>query len=189
MPRSGSMCQASSLLRRTRPGSLAAALFTRALTICFGFNGGRRDYRLHRSDSRVAKLEVHDVRKTDARLLGHWRLDVAVALFALDEFDARRRLLAVDGGAEAAEVLEEKLSRGRIAAQAEVLARDIGQSFELEVGPIVAAAAADHDLFLGHEVPLAAGAVLVFDDGERAGIDGRRFGLRRRGLRLLVGRL
>ena len=42
------------------------------------------------------------------------------------------------------------LPGGRVAPQAEMLARDVGQRFELEIGPVIAAAAAHHDLVLGH---------------------------------------
>src|SRR6516164_9823290 len=111
MPRSASMCQASSLLRRTRPKSLAPADLTRALTIGFA----------------AAEFQVHDACQTDPRLRRHRRLHVPVALLALGELDARRDLLAVDGRSQPAQVLEEPLPRRRIAPQPQMLARNVGQ--------------------------------------------------------------
>src|SRR5262249_61547139 len=73
MPRSASICHASSLFRRTRPMSLAPAALARALTIGFA----------------AAELQVHDARQADPRLRRHRRFYVAVALSPLRELDAR----------------------------------------------------------------------------------------------------
>src|SRR5689334_21113182 len=97
MPRSGSACHASSLLRRMRTMSLAPANLRLALTIS------------------AAEFQVKHARESDAGLRRYRRLDVPVALLAVHDFDARRSGRAVDGGAETAQVLEEKLSRRGIA--------------------------------------------------------------------------
>src|SRR5450759_391127 len=153
MPRSASIWNASSLLLRTRPGSLAPALLTFVLTIrC------------------TSELQEHHARQANARARRHRRLQVAVALFAAFHFDAGGRLRAVDRRAQLAQVLEEKLPARRVAAQAEVFARHVGQRFQLDVGPVIAPPAADHDFVLGHAVGLAAGAVFVLDHRERTGV-------------------
>src|SRR5215813_13626204 len=91
--RSGSACQASSLFRRTRPGSLPPAYLTFVSTM--------------RS---TAKFKKHYARQANAGLVGDGSFDVAVALFAVDHFDAGWRRLAVDCGPKAAEVLQEKFA-------------------------------------------------------------------------------
>src|SRR5262249_13548462 len=151
MPRSESACHASSLLRRTRPASLPPANLSRVLTIgC------------------AAELQEHHARESDARGRRHGRFHIAVALLAIRELHARRRGRSVDGRAQAAEVLQEKLPVRGIAPQAEMLSRNIGRRIELDIGPVVAAAAAHHDLVLGHLVLLAAAVVLILDHGECA---------------------
>jgi hypothetical protein len=45
---------------------------------------------------------------------------------------------AVDGGAQLAQVLEEELPARRVAAQAEMFARHVGQRFQFDVGPVIA---------------------------------------------------
>jgi hypothetical protein len=96
------------------------------------------------------------------------------ALSAVDELDARGDLLAVDRGAEPAEIFEEKLAVRRIAPQPEMLARDVRKSFQLQIGPIIAASPARHDLIFRHAIGLAAGGVLIFDHGVYAGFRLRR---------------
>src|SRR3954452_4146428 len=114
MPRSASMCQASSLFLRTRPMSLAPAILRPVLTI-----------------GAAAEVEEEDAGEAYTRLGRHGRFDVAVALLALHELDAGRRLLAVDGGAQPAKVLQEELARRGVAAQPEVLPGNVGKGFEL----------------------------------------------------------
>src|SRR5262249_37435861 len=117
----------------------------------------------------AAEIEKEDVGQADAGGVGDGRFDITVPLFAVDILDAGGCLLAVDGGAEAAEVLEEEFAAFGVAAEAEVLARDVGEGVELEVGPIIAAAAADHDLLFGHLVRLADAPIIEFNDSERTG--------------------
>src|ERR1017187_6172824 len=146
MPRSASMWNASSLLLRTRPGSLAPAHLTFVLTIrC------------------ASEFQEHYARQTDARARGHWRLQVTVALFTACHLDAGRRLHTIDRGPQLAQVLEEKLPARRIAAQAAVFARHVGQRFQFDVGPVIAPPAAHHDFVFGHAISLAACAVFVLD--------------------------
>src|SRR5579871_188824 len=162
MPRSGSMCQASSLLRRTRPGSLPLAQFTLALTMrC------------------ASEIQVEHFGEADTRPFRNRHLHVAVAFLSVYIFDARGRLFAVDGGAEAAEVLQEKLAAQRVAPEAEMFPRNIRQGVELEVGPIVTAPAAHHDLLLGHLVRLVVVTLPVLDHGISARFDARSHGQRR----------
>src|SRR4051812_27047229 len=113
MPRSGSMCHASSLFLRTRPMSLAPADLRPVLTI-----------------GAAAELEEEDAGEADSGFSGDGRLDVAIAFFTVDELDAGRGFFAVDGGAEPAQILEEELAGGGVAAEAEVFAGDVREGFE-----------------------------------------------------------
>src|SRR5436309_15597587 len=126
IPRSASMCQASSLFLRTRPISLAPAYLRPVLTMFA-----------------AAAIQKDHAREADARLGRHRRLDVAVPLLAIDELHAGRSLLAIDGGAEAAQVFQEELAGVGVAAKSKVFAGDIGKRVELEIGPVIAAATAD----------------------------------------------
>src|SRR3954449_4817314 len=83
MPRSTSTCQASSLFLRTRPMLLPPAYFRPVLTI-----------------DAAAEFQEEHAGESDARLGRHGRLDIAVTLLAVDELDAGRGFLAVNGGAE-----------------------------------------------------------------------------------------
>src|SRR5260370_16093907 len=109
----------------------------------------------HDSPAGGLEIQEHYVRQTDAGARGERRLQVLIALFAFDVLDAAGRLLPVDGRAQAAQVLEKELAAGRVAAQTNVLARYVGQRVESQVGPIIAAAAADHGLFVRHAIVLA----------------------------------
>src|SRR3954447_15822989 len=98
----------------------------------------------------AAEFQEHDACQTDPRFRRHGRLDVSVALIVAVELDAGLDLFPVDGGPEPAQIFEEKLSGFRIAPQPEMLAGNVGQGVEFQVGPVVPAAAPDHDLVPGH---------------------------------------
>src|SRR4051794_22035901 len=115
MPRSASICHASSLLRRTRPMSLAPADLTRVLTI-----------------GPAAELQENDAREADTRQRRHGGLDIPVALLPFGELDARRDLFPVDGRAQPAQILQEPLPGLRIAPQPRMLAGNVRQGVELQ---------------------------------------------------------
>src|SRR5579862_4643173 len=156
MPRSASRCSASSLLWRTRPGSLAPADLMLGLSI-----GG------------ALELQVHHAGQPDLRLRRHRRLHVAVALLRVAEIDARRRRLPVDRGPQPAQVLQKKLPVRRIPPQTEMLARNVRQRIQLDVRPVIPPAAPHHDLILRHAERLAPAVVLVLDHRERAVVQHR----------------
>src|SRR6516165_3565461 len=156
-PRLASMCHASSLLRRTRPGSLAPAHLNFVLTIAC-----------------ASKLKEHHIGQPDEGNFRNGRLHVSIPLFAVHDFDTRGHSFSVDGCAESAQVLEKKLTAGRIASQAKMLARDVGQGIQFQVGPIVLASAADNDLVFRHPIRLAAAIVFVLDAGAGPGFSSRR---------------
>src|SRR5579875_4014715 len=150
MPRSGSLQKPSSLFWRTKPGSLAAAQCRAVLSI-----GGLEP----------AKLQKQNPGQADPRAVRHGSLHIAVALIAVHHFDAGGNRLAVDRGAQAAEVLQIEITARRIAPQPEMLARNIRQSVQLEICPIIASAAPDYDLVLGNPIGPGPGVVLKFNYG------------------------
>src|SRR5215475_1802578 len=107
MPRSGSICQASSLFFLTRPGSLPPALLTLVLTI-----------------RNASELQIYDARQADSCLFGYRHFQISVALLAFRHFDAGRNLFPVDCSAQPAQVLQKKLPALRIAPQTKVFARN-----------------------------------------------------------------
>ena len=62
--------------------------------------------------------------------------------------------------------LRKNCAARRIAAQPEMLARNVGQGIQLEIGPVVAAAAAHHNFVFGHAKGFAAAMIFIFDDRE-----------------------
>src|SRR5205807_1826035 len=108
MPRSASMWNASSLLRRTRPGSLAPAHLSFVLTM-----------------RRASKFKEHHVRQTDSGLCRDGCFQVAVAFFSVREIHAGGNFFAVDGGAQPAQVFQKKLAALRVAPQPEMFARNV----------------------------------------------------------------
>jgi len=89
----------------------------------------------------ASELQENHSGKANPRLRRHWRFHLAVALLAVAEIDARRRRLPVDGSAQPAQILEEELPAGGIAAQPEMFPRNVGQRLQLDIRPIVAPAA------------------------------------------------
>ena len=117
---------------------------------------------------RASELQEYDARQADARLFA------APALPRCGRASRRPTNSMLEGAFSPLMVvprrlrsLRKNLPAGRVAAQPEMLARNIRQGFQLQVGPVIAAAAAHHDLVLGHAIGLAAAVVFVFDDGER----------------------
>src|SRR6516165_8371686 len=160
-PRLASMYHASSLLRRMWPGSLAPADLNFVLTIAC-----------------ASKLKEHHIGQPDEGNFRNGRLHVSIPLFAVHDFNTRGHSFSVDGCAETAQVLEKKLTAGRIASQAKMFARDVGQSIQFQVGPIVLASAADNDLVFRHPIRLAAAIVFVVDAGAGTGFSCRSEGSR-----------
>src|ERR1022692_3203642 len=161
MPRSGSRCTRSSLFCRTMPTWLSPAHRSLVLTgisaaAAIGCGLGIR-----------LEVKKDDVRQADARRRGQLHFYVLVALLAIHVFDAGGNLLAVDAGSQAAQIFDEELAGLGVAPQEHVFARNIRERGQLQVGPVVPAAAPDHDLILGHAVSLAAGLVFIFDGGVR----------------------
>src|SRR5437588_1473833 len=64
----------------------------------------------------------HDVRQVNGGLRRQRDFDMLIRLDAVDHLDARRNAVAIDGRTELAQVLDEKLSGGRIPANLEMLA-------------------------------------------------------------------
>src|SRR5689334_17585900 len=95
VPRSTTVENASSLLLRTRPGSLAPAHFSMLLTI-----------------RRASEIQIQDAGQPDTRPRRQWC------------FLLRSHARALNRGAQAAHVGQEELAGGGIAPQPEMFARN-----------------------------------------------------------------
>src|SRR5581483_3549124 len=84
------------------------------------------------------------------------------------DLDAACQAPSVEPGAVAAVIHNEKLSPGGIAAETQVLARDLLLGVERKVHAEIVAAASDRDFALGDVIGLWPGIILIADLGEDA---------------------
>src|SRR4051812_10160455 len=121
-PRTGSCWWRSPLISRCTPESVAPPA-NNPLWTCIG--GKLRGF----------ELKKHRIGEADASAVGQRRLDAVLAFRPALIVKTTSHALAVDGGAEHAEIDEEEFSRC-VAPDARMFARDVHRGLDLEIGAV-----------------------------------------------------